>query len=176
LEQITKNPQGTKKYPNYGLARRLELIAKVIKADFGTRIFYTSHDGFDTHANQLGTHAALLNELSDSLLAFHDDLGEAGMADRVAILTFSEFGRRVQENASNGTDHGAAAPVFVVGPVAHPGLVGDHPSLDKLDDGDLKFHTDFRRVYASLLSDWLGLPPEPIVGKGFEPLALYRNV
>jgi uncharacterized protein (DUF1501 family) len=175
LEQITRKPQGDKKYPNYGLARRLELIAKIIKADFGTRIFYTSHDGFDTHANQLATHAALLNELSDSIAAFHDDLGAAGVADRVAILTFSEFGRRVQENASNGTDHGAAAPVFLVGPVARPGLVGDHPSLDKLDDGDLKFHTDFRRVYATLLADWLGCSAEPIVGKGFEPLALFRR-
>jgi len=175
LEQITRKPQSGKKYPDYGLARRLELIAKIIKADFGTRIFYTSHDGFDTHANQLGTHAALLNELSDSISAFHDDLGAAGVADRVAVLTFSEFGRRVQENASNGTDHGAAAPVFLVGPVARPGLVGDHPSLDKLDDGDLKFHTDFRRVYATLLADWLGCPPEPILGKGFEPLALFRH-
>ena len=175
LEQISQKPHGSKKYPNYDLARRLELIAKIIKADFGTRIFYTSHDGFDTHANQLGTHAAILAELSDSISAFHDDLGEAGAADRVAVLTFSEFGRRVQENASNGTDHGAAAPVFVVGPVARPGLVGDHPSLDKLDDGDLKFHTDFRRVYAALLADWLGLPPEPIVGKGFETLPLFRH-
>jgi uncharacterized protein (DUF1501 family) len=175
LEQITRKPQGGKKYPDFGLARRLELIAKIIKADFGTRIFYTSHDGFDTHANQLGTHAALLTELSDSISAFHDDLGEAGMADRVAVLTFSEFGRRVQENASNGTDHGAAAPVLLVGPVVRPGLVGDHPSLDKLDDGDLRFHTDFRRVYASLLANWLDCAAEPIVGKGFEPLALLRH-
>jgi uncharacterized protein (DUF1501 family) len=175
LEQISRKPPGSKKYPNYDLARRLELIAKIIKADFGTRIFYTSHDGFDTHANQLGTHAALLTELSDSISAFHDDLGEAGSADRVAVLAFSEFGRRVQENASNGTDHGAAAPVFLVGPVARPGLVGDHPSLDKLDDGDLMFHTDFRRVYAALLADWLGFPPEPIVGKGFETLPLFRH-
>jgi uncharacterized protein (DUF1501 family) len=175
LEQITRKQHGGKKYPNYGLARRLELIAKIIKADFGSRIFYTSHDGFDTHANQLGTHAALLNELSDSISTFHDDLGEAGVADRVAVLTFSEFGRRVQENASSGTDHGAAAPVFLVGPVARPGLVGDHPSFDSLDDGDLKFHTDFRRVYATLLADWLGCPAEPIVGKGFEPLGLFRH-
>ena len=128
LEQITRKPQGDKKYPNYGLARRLELIAKIIKADFGTRIFYTSHDGFDTHANQLGTHAALLNELSDSISAFHDDLGAAGVADRVAVLTFSEFGRRVQENASNGTDHGAAAPVFLVGPVARPDWLAITPA------------------------------------------------
>ena len=113
--------------PNFGLARRLELIAQIIKADFGTRIFYTSLDGFDTHANQLGTHAALLNELSDSIAAFHDDLAAAGQGDRVALLTFSEFGRRVLENASQGTDHGAAAPVFLVGPVAQGRTRGQPP-------------------------------------------------
>jgi uncharacterized protein (DUF1501 family) len=175
IEQLAKKPAGTTKYPNYGLARRLEVMSRIIKAGFGTRIFYTSLDGFDTHANQLGTHTALLTELSDSITAFHDDLAGAGQADRVAILTFSEFGRRVQENASQGTDHGAAAPVFVIGPVAKAGLIGAHPSFDDLDDGDLKFHTDFRRVYASLLGDWLGCPPDTVVGKGFEPVPLFRR-
>jgi uncharacterized protein (DUF1501 family) len=175
LEQLAKKGQGGPKYPNYGLARRLELIAQIIKADFGTRIFYTSLDGFDTHANQLGTHAALLLELSDSIATFHDDLTAAGHGDRVALLTFSEFGRRVLENASGGTDHGAAAPLFLVGPVATAGLVGAHPKFDDLDDGDLKHHTDFRRVYATLAGGWLGCAPEPIVGKGFEPLPLLRH-
>lgn len=172
LEQLTSPGSGATKYPNFGLARRLELIAQIVKAGFGTRIYYTTLDGFDTHANQLGTHAALLTELSDSIAAFHADLAGAGQADRVALLTFSEFGRRVAENASSGTDHGAAAPVFIVGPVAHAGLVGEHPSLDALDDGDLRHHTDFRRVYATLLQTWLGLPSAPIVGPGFEPLDL----
>jgi uncharacterized protein (DUF1501 family) len=175
LEQLADKKSASAKYPNFGLARRLEMIARIIKADFGTRIFYTSLDGFDTHANQLGTHAALLNQLSDSVAAFHDDLAAAGMGERVALLTFSEFGRRVEENASQGTDHGAAAPVLVVGPVAKAGLIGEHPSLDKLDDGDLKFHTDFRRVYAALLADWLNCPPDPIVGTGFERLPLFRR-
>jgi uncharacterized protein (DUF1501 family) len=173
LEQVAQPSPGSSKYPNHGLARRLELIARIIKAGFGTRIFYTSLDGFDTHANQLGTHAALLTELSDSVAAFHKDLVEAKQADRVALLSFSEFGRRVAENASQGTDHGAAAPVFVVGPVAKAGLVGAHPSLDSLDDGDLKHHTDFRRVYAALLESWLGQPSEPVVGPGFAPLDLF---
>ena len=173
LEQLAP-AKGASKYPNYGLARRLELIAQIVKAGFGTRIFYTSLDGFDTHANQLGTHAALLNELSDSVAAFHKDLADAGQADRVALLTFSEFGRRVKENASLGTDHGAAAPLFVVGPVAQAGLVGAHPSFDKLDDGDLIHHTDFRRVYAALLETWLGCPAAPVIGAGFEPLDLFR--
>jgi uncharacterized protein (DUF1501 family) len=176
LEHMTPKTGATAKYPNYNLARRLELIAQMIKADFGTRIFYTSHDGFDTHANQLGTHAALLTELSDSITAFHDDLAAAGVADRVVVLSFSEFGRRVQENASQGTDHGAAAPVFLVGPVAKAGLIGRHPSLDDLDDGDVKYHTDFRQVYATLLAYWLDCPPVPVVGAGFAPLPLFRQI
>ncbi len=174
LEQLAP-ASADSKYPTYGLAKRLELIAQIIKAGFGTRIFYTSLDGFDTHANQLGTHAALLNELSDSIAAFHADLASAGESDRVALMTFSEFGRRVRENASLGTDHGAAAPVLVVGPVAKPGLVGEHPSLDDLDDGDLKHHTDFRRVYAELLENWLGCPGAPVLGTGFDPLPLLRK-
>jgi uncharacterized protein (DUF1501 family) len=175
LEGIAQKKQNGPRYPNFGLARRLELIAQIIKADFGTRIFYTSLDGFDTHANQLGTHAALLTELSDSVAAFHDDLTAAGEGERVALLTFSEFGRRVQENASSGTDHGAAAPVFVVGPVATPGLVGSHPRFDDLDDGDLKFHTDFRSVYAAIAADWLKFDAKPVVGAGFKPMPLFRR-
>jgi len=157
-------------YPNFELARRLRQIARIIKAGFGTHIYYTRQGGYDTHANQLGTHAVLLNELGDALAAFLDDLKSAGEADRVSVLVFSEFGRRVRENASNGTDHGAAAPVFLAGPVKTPGLIGAHPSLEDLDDGDLKFHTDFRRLYASLLEDWLGLEAGPVVGPEFEPL------
>jgi uncharacterized protein (DUF1501 family) len=175
LEQVAPKAGNGPKYPNFGLSRRLELVAQMIKAGFGTRIFYTSLDGFDTHANQLGTHAALLTEMSDSIAAFHDDLSAAGLADRVVVMTFSEFGRRVQENASLGTDHGAAAPVFLVGPVAKAGLVGAHPSLDDLDDGDLKYHTDFRRIYASVLADWLDCPREPVIGAGFPPLPLFRK-
>ncbi len=175
LEAIASKPSGTTKYPNYGLSRRLELIAQVIKAGFGTRIYYTNLDGFDTHANQAAPHSALLTELSDSISAFIADLAGSGHADRVAVLSFSEFGRRVGENASTGTDHGAAAPVFLVGPVLKPGLIGDHPSLDDLDDGDLKHHTDFRRVYAGLLEGWLGLPAAPVLGPGFAPLPLMKT-
>jgi uncharacterized protein (DUF1501 family) len=175
LEQLDKDKESKTTYPNFGLAKRLELIARIIKAGFGTRIYYTSIDGFDTHANQLGAHAALLNEVADSIAAFHKDLADAGQADRAAVLTFSEFGRRVAENASGGTDHGAAAPLFVVGPVKKAGLVGTHPSFDDLDDGDLKHHTDFRRVYASLLQDWLDVPAAPVVGEGFAPLDLFAK-
>lgn len=175
LEEVVRRTEArSSPYPNTGLGRRLSLIGQVVKAGFGTRIFYTSLDGFDTHANQLGTHAALLSELSDAVAAFQRDLSESGQADRVALLTFSEFGRRVAENASGGTDHGAAAPLFVVGPVATAGLIGSHPSLDVLDDGDVKHHTDFRRVYASLLEGWLGCPSAAVVGAGFDPLPLFR--
>lgn len=179
LEEVAKQESGEKagSYPAFGLAQRLKVVAQIIKAGFGTRIFYTSLDGFDTHANQLGAHSALLGELSDSLTAFHSDLKSSGDADRVAVLVFSEFGRRVAENASNGTDHGAAAPVFVLGPVQSQarGLVGAHPSLEDLDDGDLKHHTDFRRVYAAILEDWLDCPAESIVGKGHTPLPLFKK-
>lgn len=172
LEEVAAGQGGETNYPNFNLARRLEQIARIIKAGFGTRIYYTRQDGYDTHANQLATHAALLNELADSLAAFHEDLAQDGQAGRVAVLVFSEFGRRVAENASNGTDHGAAAPVFVVGPVAQAGLIGEHPSLDDLDEGDLKYQTDFRSLYASLLDEWLGVPSAPIIGEGFAPVSL----
>jgi uncharacterized protein (DUF1501 family) len=175
LEEVQRKTSGSSKYPTFRLARRLELVAQVLKAGFGTRIFYTALDGFDTHANQLNAHAALLTELSDSIAAFFKDIAAAGLSDRVALVTFSEFGRRVAENASMGTDHGAAAPLFVAGPVAHPGLVGPHPSLEDLDNGDLKFHTDFRRVYAAILEQWLGCPAAPVLGASFEPLGLFRR-
>jgi uncharacterized protein (DUF1501 family) len=175
LEQLGEGAKAAVTYPNQGLARRLELIAKIIKAGYKTRIYYTALDGFDTHANQIGTHAALLTELADSVSAFEADLTAAGHGDRVSILCFSEFGRRVEENASAGTDHGAAAPVFVLGPVKQKGLVGAHPSMDPkdLDDGDLKFHTDFRRVYADVLEGWLGVPAAPIVGTEYRPIGLF---
>jgi uncharacterized protein (DUF1501 family) len=173
LEQVAAGGGGAS-YPESGLGRRLKLVGQLIKAGFGTRIYYTALDGFDTHANQLGSHAALMTELGDALAAFGKDLKADGQDDRVSVLAFSEFGRRVAENASAGTDHGAAAPVFLMGPVAKAGLVGAHPSLEDLDDGDLKFHTDFRRVYAAILHTWLGLAPEPILGAGFDPLPLFK--
>ena len=173
LEQLLDEKGAGVEYPGSGLGQRLSSIARIIRAGFSTPIFYTTLDGFDTHANQLGAHAALLTELGDALAAFENDLREAGQADRVTTLVFSEFGRRVQENASSGTDHGAAAPAFVVGPLSKPGVVGAHPSFDDLDDGDLKHHTDFRRIYASLLQEWLGLDAVSVLGPGFDPLGLF---
>jgi len=102
--------------------------------------------------------------------AFLKDLKSHQLADRVMVATFSEFGRRVAENGSLGTDHGAASQMFCIGPGVKPGVSGAHPSLTDLVDGDLKHHTDFRQVYAALLQNWLGYPAEPVLGKGFLPV------
>ena len=117
-----KTGPSSARYPDTGLANRLKLVARLIKGGYDSRVFYTSQGGYDTHSQQLGTHFGLLCELSGALKAFLDDLAEAKLADRVLVLCFSEFGRRVQENASAGTDHGAAGPVFLAGPAVKPGL------------------------------------------------------
>jgi len=155
------------------LAATLRDVAAVIASGFPASIYFVSLGGFDTHARQAPQHERLLSELGRSLAAFLADVAARGHGERVLVLTFSEFGRRLEENRSGGTDHGAAAPLFLAsaapaGPLA--GLVGAHPSLDDLDDGDLKHHTDFRRVYATVLSRWLPLDPGPILGGGFAAL------
>ena len=130
--------------------------------------------GFDTHVKQQGAHASLLQQWGDALAAFARDLKGRGHWDRVAVLTFSEFGRRVQENASAGTDHGTAAPVFLAGGKVRPGLVGPAPDLHDLEAGDLKFHVDFRRVYAALLERWLGTPAAEVLGREFSPVDVFQ--
>ena len=152
-----------------------EQIAQLIGADFGPRVYYTSLGGFDTHAKQADSHRRLLRELSDSVTAFFADLKQRRLAERVVLMTFSEFGRRVMENGSNGTDHGAAAPMFVVGPACKPGLSGGTPDLSDLADGDVRYRIDFRQVYAALLRDWLGVPPATILGGEYEPLDLIQK-
>ena len=131
--------------------------------------------GFDTHANQLGTHANLLQEVESSLKAFLDDLGKAGHAQRVLVLVFSEFGRRLGENASGGTDHGTAAPVFLLGGAVKAGVQGPYPNLRDLDDGDPKFAIDFRRVYATLLDQWLGVDSKAVLGGTFGHVPLLKK-
>ena len=142
----------------------------MIASDLGTRLFFVSLGGFDTHSQQAGVHQNLLAELSGAIAAFFGDLEESGLDDRVTLVTFSEFGRRVDENGSLGTDHGAASQMFVVGPHVNGGLVGEHPSLSDLGDGDLKHDTDFRSVYATLLENWLEIPAEPVLGAAFPRL------
>src|SRR5262249_4907012 len=137
-------------HPSTGLASRLRVIARLLKAGGGTRVYYTSQGGYDLHYAQQFPHADLLAEFSGALRAFLDDLAAAGMAERVAVLCFSEFGRRVAENGSQGTDHGTAGPVFVAGAAVKAGLIAAMPKLLDLQDGDLKMSVDFRRVYAGV--------------------------
>ena len=169
LREITSNYKPTKPYPQNSLAQKLKLVAQFIAADLGTRIYFVSLGGFDTHAQQEGAHTALLQELSSAVTAFIQDLDGRGLRKQVLLATFSEFGRRVKENGSLGTDHGSGSQLFVVSP-KQAGLIGKHPSLTDLVQGDLKFHTDFRRVYATLLDRWLQIPSEPVLGARFEPL------
>ena len=150
----------------------MKRAAQILAGDLGVRVLYASQDGYDTHSGQEGQHAALLGDLSGSMAAFARDLAGLGLADRVSVLVFSEFGRRVDENASAGTDHGAASCLMVAGAKVKGGLYGDYPSLKELGDGDLIHTTDFRRVYATLLDNWLGCPSEKILGARFEGIAL----
>jgi uncharacterized protein (DUF1501 family) len=162
-------------YPATRLAGGLEQISRLIKAGIGARFYYVIQGGYDTHAGQIFTHSRLLGELSGALGAFLDDLTTARLAERVAVLCFSEFGRRVADNGSSGTDHGTAGPVLLAGAGVRPGLLGRTPSLTDLEDGDLKVGIDFRRVYAAVLEGWLGLPAEPALGPAFEPIPLFRS-
>src|SRR5262249_19251482 len=133
LEGLAHDQASAQGYPEfYGLAHRLKLVAQLIKAGLTTSLYYTQLGGFDTHAHQLGIHANLLQEVGSSLQAFLDDLNKAGDGQRVLVLVFSEFGRRLGENASSGTDHGTAAPVFLLGPAVKPGLHGPNPNLQDL--------------------------------------------
>ena len=145
-------------YPSHELGRKLQLVARLIKGNFGTRLFYLTLGGFDTHARQAEAHAALLGELSSGLGAFQRDLDGSGTADRVVTLVFSEFGRRVAENGSRGTDHGAAAPVLLLGAPVRAGLHGSAPDLGRLEQGDVPYACDLRSVYATLEADWMGVP------------------
>jgi uncharacterized protein (DUF1501 family) len=144
---------------DYGLVRfGLERVAALIAAGFGTRIFYVNYprNAFDTHVYQADTHARLLTYVSDHIAAFMADMKRLGRADDVTMMVFSEFGRRVGENANLGTDHGTAGPVFVIGSQVSGGIYGEMPNLTNLDDGNMRFTTDFRRIYATLITRWMG--------------------
>lgn len=168
LKSLNTSYKPAVEYPTSALANRLKLVAQMVVAELPARMYFVSLDGFDTHAQQEGGHAALLGELSDAVRAFERDLSGHGLADRVMLSTFSEFGRRVTENGSLGTDHGGGSMLFSLTP-DKGGLYGTHPSLTDLHDGDLKHNVDFRSVYASLLK-WLQIPSEPVLGEGFAPM------
>jgi uncharacterized protein (DUF1501 family) len=159
-------------YPTDGFAQQLKLAAQLIGTNTGTRIVFVSIGSFDTHAGQRAQQDRLLGLLGNGLLAFYRDLTAHGNDKRVLTLTFSEFGRRVTQNASNGTDHGTAMPVFVAGGSVRGGVYGDHPSLTDLDrNGNLKFGTDFRSIYATVISRWLGADAAAVLGASFAPVS-----
>ncbi len=163
------------RYPGDQLARQLQTISALIRDGMPTRVYYATLGGFDTHAGQSGSHASLMRQLAEAVKAFTEDLRAQGNADRVLTMCFSEFGRRVKQNASGGTDHGTAAPMILVGPMVRGGLSGTHPSLTDLDGGDLKFGTDFRSVYAAVLGDWMGADPAKILDGHSERCAILRR-
>lgn len=155
---LEKTKLGTPQYPKHNLAQNLAWVSRMIKGGLPTPVFYTGLGSFDTHSGQLGKHQNLLKELSESVKAFYDDMLAAGLLGNVTVLIFSEFGRRVKDNGS-GTDHGAAAPVFIIGGNNLGKIVGDNPNLTDLINGDLKHQFDFRSVYATILKEKLGVEP-----------------
>jgi uncharacterized protein (DUF1501 family) len=160
-------------YPESALATQLQFVGKLIRSGSQARVYYTVQSGYDTHAVQANEHYELLKNLADGLKALIDDLKADGLADQVLILTFSEFGRRAAENDSEGTDHGAAAPVFLAGPKFASGIFGPAPNLGDLASGDVKTTIDFRQVYATILDRWLTIPPRETLGGDFDQLNLF---
>jgi len=159
-----------------GLAGNLQRVAALIAAELPTRLYYVTYAGnsFDTHVQQADLHTRLLMYTADAVRGFMDDMKRLGRGDDVAMMIFTEFGRRVEENGSLGTDHGTATPMFVVGQAAKGGFYGRHPSLTDLDDGNMKMTTDFRRVYATMIREWLGYDRSDEVLKGkFDPLGVF---
>jgi uncharacterized protein (DUF1501 family) len=173
LAEVTASAKDRVKYPDGPLARSLRQAAQVIAAGFPTRVFYCSLGGFDTHAKQVAIQTDLLRQVSESVAAFTDDVAAQGRDKDVLLMTFSEFGRRVEANASHGTDHGTAGPMFFAGGGVAGGVVGNPPDLsDLLDGGDLKHQFDFRRVYATVLDRWLGIDSAKVLGGRFEGLPI----
>ncbi|MCC6235504.1 MAG: DUF1501 domain-containing protein [Verrucomicrobiales bacterium] len=167
---VLKRAASRAEYPATTLAQSLKSVAQLIAGGMPTRVYYLSQGGYDTHAGQAAQHARLLQELGDATAAFVRDLKAQGHLDRVLLMSFSEFGRRVAENGSGGTDHGAAGPMFLLGARLPRAVLGGYPSLapGTLLNGDLKFGVDFRSVYAAVLEDWLGAPAEKVLGRRFE--------
>ncbi len=167
-------------YPsNNSLAAHLAIVASLIKGGLGAKIYHVSIGGFDTHANQLATHATLMDKLSSAVSSFMSDIEAAGRQDEVLTMTFSEFGRRVEENGSGGCDHGTAAPLLLFGAGLNGGIYGQQPSLEMLDTADnMIFQTDFRAVYSTILQDWFGLLPgdsDALFGQHFNTIGFVES-
>ena len=159
-------------YGDSGIGRNLRAIAQVLLADLGTRVFYTQHGGYDTHAAEMAVHSQLWGELAPAIASFFADLREHNAAERVVMLVFTEFGRRARDNGS-GTDHGSGGLAMVIGAPVQGGQYGEYPSLQAPDllEGDLHFSYDYRGLYTTLVEKWLGLDAAPVVGGRFEPVA-----
>ena len=166
--EVASKHRSRVQYGGTPISRSLNMVARMIAGKMPTRVYYVSHGGFDTHNGQANSHDRLLGQLDEALKSFFADLKQQGNADRVTLMTFSEFGRRVSENASGGTDHGKASCLFVAGAPVKGGFYGKQPSLTELDQGDLKHGIDFRSVYATVLGDWLKTHPGPVL-KGDYP-------
>ena len=176
MKAVVRDVKPAVEYPPFALCQSLRLIAQMIVANMPTRVFYVTLGGFDTHSAQLNRHAGLLQELSQALSLFRQDLKAQGQLDRVLLLTFSEFGRRVAENKQLGTDHGTANVMFLLGGKVKPGIHGGPPDLAKLDsEGDPHFGVDFRSIYADVLRDWLNADPARVLGEQFKSLALVQT-
>mgnify|MGYP003575194626 FL=1 len=167
---VSRSAKNHGAYPLSQVANSFKLVARLIAGGLPTRVYYLSQGGYDTHTNQAGAHERLMRDLGASVKAFMADIKAQGNAERVLLMTFSEFGRRVAQNANRGTDHGAAAPLFVVGAKAKSGLLGRFPSLAPRDlhNGDPRYTVDFRSIYAGILQSWLKTDSVPVLGRKFE--------
>ena len=168
LRQADATYHSTVTYPNGPFAAGLKVLAEAIVQGLGLRVGYVTLGGFDTHAGQSATHDTLMTTLANGLSAFYNDLAGHGKADNVVVMTWSEFGRRVEENGSLGTDHGTAAPMFILGNPINKGIFGEPPSLSSLDsNGNLKYTIDFRSVYATVLDRWMGASSKDVLGADY---------
>jgi uncharacterized protein (DUF1501 family) len=158
------------------IAQALRDISQVLLANLGTRVFYTQHAGYDTHAGELENHAKLWHELSTAVNDFMADLEEHGRGDDAVIMIFSEFGRRIKDNGS-GTDHGSGGVTFVIGNPVKGGMYGEYPSLELSEqlEGDMRFNNDFRGIYATVLDQWMGINPQAVLDKNYEQFDMIRR-
>ena len=170
---LEKSEKYTTNYPDSPIGKNLKWISRMIKGDLNTKVYYTSFGGFDTHANQLNTHKNKLGALSEAVKAFYDDLKTSNLIDKTSIVVFSEFGRRVVPNGSNGTDHGKAAPVFIIGGKTKGKIVGVDPDLNNLNQGDINFTTDFRNIYATILKNKFNSDLKTVGLESFKPISLF---
>ena len=175
LGTAVKSYSSSVNYPKTGLAEQLQTVARLIHSGLKTSVYYVTLNGFDTHSQQPDAHAGLLRQLGDAVKAFLDDVDQMKQSERVALMCFSEFGRRVEENASEGTDHGTAGPMFMAGAAVKAGVIGKLPGLNDLKDGDLQHHTDFRQVYAAAIEHWFHCEAKPILLGEFKPVDVFAD-